>query len=73
MLAAQDYAFPKRPILIHLVFTGPNPTFAVRAHFRSCRQKIPFVFNSGIAETGENRLGEDLASFLRHRSLPCCC
>ncbi len=64
--------FPDDPsaqvkILAHVngtVFEHPSLSFAVRAHFRACRQKIPFVFNTGIAKTGENRPGEDLASFL---------
>jgi hypothetical protein len=50
-----------------------SPTFALGGHFLSSRQKIPFAFNVGTAKIGENRLGEDLASFLRHRSLACCC
>jgi len=37
------------------------------------RQKVPFAFNVGTTRIGENRLGEDLASFLRDRSLACCC
>jgi hypothetical protein len=50
-----------------------NPTFALQAHFRPSRQKIPFAFNVGTAKIDEKRLGEDLASFLRDRSLACCC
>ena len=50
-----------------------NPTFALGGHFLSARQKIPFAFNVGTAKIGENRRGEDLASFLRCRSLACCC
>jgi len=50
-----------------------SPTFALGGHFLSSRQKIPFAFNVGTAEIGENRLGEDLASFLRRPSLACCC
>ena len=50
-----------------------SPTFALQGHFWPWRQKISFAFNVGIAETGENRPGEDLASFLRYRSLACCC
>jgi hypothetical protein len=50
-----------------------NPTFALGGHFVSARQKIPFAFNVGTAKIGENRLGEDLASFLRDPSLACCC
>jgi hypothetical protein len=45
---------------------GASPTFALGGHFRASRQKIPFAFNAGTAKIGENRLGEDLASFLRH-------
>jgi len=30
-----------------------SPTFAVEARFRPLRQKIPFAFNVGIAETDE--------------------
>ncbi len=52
---------------------GPNPTFALEGHFLSARQKIPFAFNVGTAKIEENRLGEDLASFLRCPSLACCC
>jgi hypothetical protein len=51
----------------------PSPTFALRGHFMSSRQKIPFAFNVGTAKIGGNRLGEDLASFLRDPSLACCC
>jgi hypothetical protein len=51
----------------------PNPTFALRGHFLSEHQKIPFAFNVGTAKIGENRLGEDLASFLGYPSLACCC
>jgi deoxycytidylate deaminase len=50
-----------------------NPTFALQAHFRFSGQKIPFAFNVGNAKIGENRLGEDLASFLSDASLACCC
>jgi hypothetical protein len=50
-----------------------NPTFALGWHFRLSRKKIPFAFNVGTAKNGENSLGEDLASFLRDRSLACCC
>jgi hypothetical protein len=52
---------------------APSPTFALGGHFLSARQKIPFAFNVGTAKIGENRLGEDLASFLRCPSLACCC
>jgi beta-galactosidase len=50
-----------------------SPTFALRGHFLSEHQKIPFAFNVGTAKIGENRLGEDLASFLGYPSLACCC
>ena len=50
-----------------------SPTFALGGHFLCSRQKIPFAFNVGTAKIGENRLGEDLASFLRDPSLACCC
>src|SRR6185437_7116771 len=50
-----------------------SPTFALKWHFRSWRQKIPFAFNAGTAKIGENSLGEDLASFLRKPTLACCC
>ena len=53
--------------------TPLSPTFALGGHFLSTRQKIPFAFNVGTAKIGENRLGEDLASFLRCPSLACCC
>jgi hypothetical protein len=50
-----------------------NPTFALGGHFRLSGQKIPFPFNIGTPKIAKNRLGEDLASFLRDRSLACCC
>src|ERR1051325_5056070 len=50
-----------------------SPTFALGGHFRPSRQKIPFAFNVGTAKITENRLGEDLASFLSFPSLACCC
>jgi hypothetical protein len=51
----------------------PNPTFALGGHFLTSRQKMAFAFNVGTAKISENKLGEDLASFLRHPSLACCC
>jgi hypothetical protein len=50
-----------------------SPTFALGGHFRLSGQKIPFPFNIGTPKIAKNRLGEDLASFLRDRSLACCC
>jgi hypothetical protein len=50
-----------------------SPTFALVGHFLTSRQKIPFAFNVGTAKIGENRLDEDLASFLRYPFLACCC
>src|SRR5438874_847687 len=43
---------------------GANRTFALQACFRPFHEKIPFAFNIGMVETGENWPGEDLASFL---------
>ena len=51
---------------------GHSPTFALGGHFLSGRDKIPFAFNVGTAKISENAPGEDLASFLRDRSLACC-
>jgi hypothetical protein len=51
---------------------GLSPTFALGGNFLSARQKIPFAFNAGSGKIVENRLGEDLASFLRCPSLACC-
>jgi hypothetical protein len=56
-----------------MILATTNPTFALGGHFRYSRQKIPCAFNVGTAKIGENRLGEDLASFLECPSLACCC
>ena len=65
----------KRPKFSGLSHAAPrlNRTFALRWHFRLSLEKIPFGFNAGTAEIGENGPGEDLASFLRHGCLACCC